>query len=80
MSENNSSQKTPTNSEQTNNRDYETQLLAEYNALRSEVIHRIGVRHQIVAFSVVVLGAVLAFNSQPNALLAYPILGVCPSN
>jgi hypothetical protein len=35
-----------------------------------------GARHQIVAFSVAVLGAVLAFNAQPNILVVYPILGL----
>jgi len=76
MGSENPSQTTSANSEQIDARDYQTQLLAEYNALRSEAIHRMGVRHQIVAFSVVVLGAVLAFNAQPNTLVAYPILGL----
>jgi hypothetical protein len=57
-----------------NFKEIEAQLLAEYNALRTEVIHRMGTRHQLVAFSVIVLGAVWAF-AQPNTLLAYPILG-----
>jgi len=76
MGSENPLQTTPTNSEQSSDRDYQTQILAEYNALRSEIIHRMGVRHQIVAFSVVVLSAVLAFDAQPNTLVAYPILGL----
>jgi len=63
------------NSKQENTRDYQIQLLAEYNALRAEAIHRMGARHQIVALSVAVLGAILAFGKQPNTLIGYPILG-----
>jgi len=51
------------------------QRLAEYNALRSEIIHRMGVRQRTVAFSVVVLGAVLTFHAPPETVLVYPILG-----
>jgi len=76
MSSENPSQIESVNFKQTDTMDYHTQLLTEYNALRSEVIHRMNARQQIVAFSVVVLGAVLAFNAQPNTLLVYPILGL----
>ena len=57
-------------------KDYQAQLLAEYNALRSEAIQRMDKRHQIVTFSVVVLGAILAFDAPVSTLLAYPILGL----
>ena len=51
------------------------QLLAEYNTLRAEIVHRMGIRHQIVSFSVVLLGAILAFEVKNEiTLLAYPIL------
>jgi len=56
--------------------DYEAETMAEYSALRAEIIHRMTMRHQIVAFSVAVLGAVLAFEAPANTLLAYPILGL----
>ena len=75
MCTNDQSQITSSRPEQSDVKDIETQLLSEYSALRSEVIHRMGVRHQLVAFSVMVLGSVLAFNDSPNTLLAYPVLG-----
>lgn len=58
-------------------RDYQDQLLAEYTALRAEIIHRMATRHQIVTFSVAVLAAILAFDEAPiKTLFAYPVLGV----
>lgn len=75
MGNDNQSQFTCSQSEQYSSERMESQLLSEYNALRSEVIHRMQNRHQLVVFSLAVLGAVLAFHAQANTLLAYPILG-----
>jgi hypothetical protein len=57
--------------------------LAEYKALRDEVLARIGMRNQIVNFAVIVLAALFAVSARdggvpggtsPAVLLAYPIL------
>lgn len=57
------------------NNPIESQILAEYNALRSEVIHRMQIRHQLVSLTVIVLGAVFAFDGDSITFLVYPILG-----
>ncbi|RJP78969.1 MAG: hypothetical protein C4522_10625 [Desulfobacteraceae bacterium] len=57
------------------NKNCQEQILAEYNALRAEIIHRMSIRHQIVSFSVILLGAILAFKTlNGTTLLLYPIL------
>lgn len=55
----------------------ESQLLAEYDALRSEIIHRMRYRIQILSLAIIVLGAIFAFNRDngPNILLYYPLFG-----
>ncbi len=57
-----------------------TEILAEYTALRGEVIKRLEMRHQILTFTLVIAGTFLAFGVRqevtPLVLLLYPILAV----
>ena len=48
----------------------------EYNALRAEIIHSIGIRHQLVTLSVVLLAAVIAFKPISEIILLYPFFGL----
>jgi hypothetical protein len=57
-------------------KDYQGQLLAEYTALRAEVLQRMATRHQLVTFSVAVLGAIIAFEAPTSTLLVYPVFGL----
>jgi hypothetical protein len=63
-------------SNQPGNQDRQQQLLAEYNALRAEMLHRIGERYRIVAFSIPVFGVMLALDVDTRMLMLYPILGL----
>jgi hypothetical protein len=51
-------------------------LLAEYNALRDEILKRSEIQHQLISFALAALGALVAVGvkDSPSALLAYPIL------
>lgn len=52
-------------------------LLAEYNALREEILKRIELQYQVLSLTVVVLGTVLGFGLQAHSasiVLLYPIL------
>ena len=53
-------------------------LLAEYNALREEILKRSEIQHQLLSFALAALGALIAvgLKDAPSALLAYPVL-VC---
>ncbi|MAU08663.1 MAG: hypothetical protein CL607_02485 [Anaerolineaceae bacterium] len=55
-------------------------LLAEYSTLRAEALQRIGMRQQILTFSLVAAGTILSLGIQedttPIVLLLYPILAV----
>lgn len=53
-----------------------SEILAEYNALRGEILNRFGERHQILTFSIAILGAILTLSKDATGvvLLAYPIL------
>lgn len=57
-----------------------SQLIAEYGALRNEILTRIRQRQQIATFAIIVLGILLTFGVTPGgsplAPLAYPILGL----
>ena len=60
----------------TGTRDPTTFLLAEYDALRGEILKRSEIQHQLLSFSLAALGALMAvgLKDSPSALLAYPIL------
>lgn len=51
-------------------------LLAEYNALRGEILKRSEIQHQLISFALAALGALTAvgLKDSTSALLAYPIL------
>jgi hypothetical protein len=51
-------------------------LLAEYDALRGEILKRSEIQHQLLSFALAALGALIAvgLRDTPSALLAYPIL------
>ena len=55
-----------------------TELLAEYSALRNEILKRIEIRNYLLTFSLIVAGTILAFGSKDDVtvfvLLLYPIL------
>ncbi len=54
-------------------------VLAEYNKLKDEVLHRIGIRFQLLGLAVVAPGTIIAFGLQyRNAplMLIYPILSM----
>jgi hypothetical protein len=55
-------------------------VTTEYNNLRAEILKRVEIRYQLLAITVTVFGALLAFVSQTkNAipLLFYPMLALC---
>src|SRR5882762_10370322 len=60
----------------TNTNDSSGFLLAEYNALREEILKRSEIQHQLLSFALAALGALIAvgLKDSPSALLAYPIL------
>lgn len=55
-------------------------ILAEYSALRSEILKRMDMRQQMLTFTLVIAGTVLSFGVQedisPMVLLLYPILAL----
>lgn len=55
-------------------------MLAEYSALRSEILKRMDMRQQILTFTLVIAGTVLSFGVQEDVssvvLLLYPILAL----
>jgi hypothetical protein len=63
-----------TKSEDSNN-DYRAGLKMEYNALRGEILQRIGLRQQIIAMTLTVAGAFLAVGvTTAGIALVYPPL------
>jgi hypothetical protein len=54
-----------------------TEILAEYNALRTEMLHRIDMRQTLLTFTLVGAGSLLTIGLQnPAILLIYPILAM----
>lgn len=53
-------------------------LLAEYAALRQEILKRMETQHQVVSLSLTAFGVLgtVGFNNNISALLAYPILSL----
>jgi hypothetical protein len=53
-------------------------LLAEYSQLRSEILKRSEIQHQLISIALVALGAFISvgLKDSPSALLAYPILAM----
>ncbi len=53
-------------------------FLQEYSALRQEILKRMEIQHQLVTLTLTAFGVLttVGLNSDPNALLAYPILTV----
>jgi len=53
-------------------------LLAEYSQLRSEILKRSEIQHQLISIALVALGALISvgLKDSPSALLAYPMLAV----
>jgi 8-oxo-dGTP diphosphatase len=58
----------------------QTEMLAEYSALRSEILKRMDMRQQMLTFTLVIAGTILSFGVQdevsPMVLLLYPILAM----
>ncbi len=55
-------------------------VTAEYNNLRAEILKREEIRYQLIALTVTVFGALLAFGSQTKnatSILLYPVLALC---
>lgn len=54
------------------------EILAEYSALRNEILKLIGIRNQLMTFSLIVAGTILTFGAKKDVtvlvLLLYPIL------
>jgi len=54
-------------------------VIAEYTALRDEIIKRSEFRYQLISLTVIIAGSILTFGLQPNApasvLFIFPILG-----
>jgi hypothetical protein len=61
--------------------DWDSALVTtEYNNLRAEILKRVEIRYQLIALTVTVFGALLAFGSQTKnttSLLLYPVLALC---
>ena len=59
------------------------ELLAEYGALREEITYRMGVRSQMLAYNLLVIGAIPPFvledKLDPIALAIYPYFSFIPS-
>lgn len=53
-------------------------LLAEYQALRNEILKRTEIQHQLISIALVALGALISVGMElsPPALLAYPMLAL----
>src|SRR6266446_5743070 len=53
-------------------------LLAEYAQLRSEILKRSEIQHQLISIALVALGALISvgLKDSPSALLAYPMLAM----
>ena len=57
------------------------EMLAEYSALRIEMLRRIDMRQQVLTFTLVIAGTLLTFGLQTNViLLIYPILALFLAN
>ncbi len=57
-----------------------TLVTTEYNSLRAEILKRVEIRYQLLALTVTVFGALLAFGSQTKnvaPIFLYPILAFC---
>lgn len=50
-------------------------LLAEYNALRDEILKRTEIQHQLISLTLIAAGTFITINV-PTAILTYPILGL----
>ena len=63
------------------NDELRSEILAEFSALRSEMLRRIEMRQQILTFTLTIAGTLLAFGLQKNViLLIYPILALFLAN
>ncbi len=53
-------------------------LLAEYSQLRSEILKRSEIQHQLISIALVAFGALISvgLRDSPTALLAYPMLAM----
>src|ERR1022692_2709971 len=53
-------------------------LMAEYKALRDEILKRSEMQHQLISITLVALGglATIGLKDSPSALLAYPMLAL----
>jgi hypothetical protein len=53
-------------------------LLAEYSQLRSEILKRSEIQHQLISIALVAFGALISvgLKDSPSALLAYPVLAM----
>ncbi len=55
-------------------------IVAEYNALRDEILKRSEFRNQIISFALIISGTILTIGLQPNSppyiLFVFPILGL----
>ncbi len=58
-----------------------TEILAEYSALRNEILKRLEIRNQILTFTLIIAGTIFTFGSNNNVtvlvLLIYPLLALC---
>ena len=65
---------------QVNSGETHTELLAEYSALRSEILQRMDMRQQMLTFTLIIAGSILSLGVQTNisplVLLLYPILAL----
>ena len=59
---------------------YGAEVLAEYTALRNEIIKRIEIRHQLLAFLMIAFGTLLTVGAKQDglveAILIYPLLAL----
>lgn len=59
--------------------DSKTEILAEYSALRNEIIKRMEFRHQLLTFTLIAAGTILSFGAKEGItliLLIYPLLAL----
>ena len=63
-----------------NSEETHTEILAEYSALRSEILQRMDLRQQMLTFTLIIAGSMLTLGVQTNIspliLLLYPVLAL----
>jgi hypothetical protein len=78
MAKNKNLEKTPFEKVEKLSKQEQTFYLAEYNALRAEILKRMGIRHQLFTFTLVVAGTFLSIGLATNLsykmLFAYPLV------